>query len=129
MKKLILFLPLFIAGCFLPYMGNGTPSSYKFWVKKDDSLRGQEWRYCSNKANEQLDKFQQELIDEGNKNWSELYKNKEKYQMYEDTIKLNSKYLFQCLYKSGYRFNPPLTWCLAESDNTKICLENMKYRN
>lgn len=36
----------------------------------------------------------------------------------------------QCYYDLGYRFKAPLTWCLTQDgDNTKICIENMKYRN
>ena len=39
-------------------------------------------------------------------------------------------YFSECIYKLGYRFNSPLYWCLAQDgDNTKICIDNMKYRN
>ncbi|SUB34674.1 Uncharacterised protein [[Pasteurella] mairii] len=35
-----------------------------------------------------------------------------------------------CFYNLGYRFKAPLYWCLAQDgDNSRICMENMKYRN
>ncbi|OBX06371.1 hypothetical protein QV08_10470, partial [Gallibacterium salpingitidis] len=77
-----------------------------------------------------LDESQKRLFDKGDTSWEEIYKNKNEYKRYREVTRLNEKYYEQCLYDSGFRFRPPLVWCLAQDgDNTKICMENMKYRN
>ncbi|NBI41716.1 hypothetical protein GVX86_09720 [[Haemophilus] felis] len=127
MKKFILLFPLFISGC---YLANGSPPAHRFWMKNDGTYEGKEWEYCSKKSYESLNEYQLRLINKAEDNWKELYQNKEEYKKYREALKIESKVFSQCLYDSGYRFRPPLYWCLAQDgDNTNICSENMKYRN
>ena len=127
MKKYIILMNLFLSGC---YLANGSPNSDKFWIKDNDVNRKKEWKYCTEKAYSRLTKQQQIYINQGEDNWDDLYRDKEKYKLYENAIKLDSMYFSECIYKLGYRFNAPLYWCLAQDgDNTKICIDNMKYRN
>ncbi|OOS02140.1 hypothetical protein B0186_00575 [Canicola haemoglobinophilus] len=130
MKKLILFLPLFVAGCFLPYMGNGSPPETKYWLKNGKKMSFEDISHCDKQVFPYLGERYEYLYRKRQKiGFIEFYENKNESEEYENYLNKASKLLSQCYYNLGFRFNPPLTWCLAESDNTKICLENMKYRN
>ena len=117
-------------GC---YLANGSPSEAEFWIKKNNTKENElrEMKYCSSKSIESLNESQRFYFENGEKNFFLWYENnKEKYKLYSDASKLYSKYLYECLYQLGYRFRAPIQWCLAQDgDNTKICIDNMKYRN
>ncbi|UXN36047.1 hypothetical protein N8E87_07515 [Avibacterium paragallinarum] len=130
MRIIILLLPLLLSGC---YLANGSPPSFRYWLPPKEMNEEQEkkiWGDCDRKSYDMLDKTQRVLFDKGDTSWDEVYKNRDEYKKYQEVLYLNQKYLFQCLYDSGLRFKPPLRWCLAQDgNNTKICIENMKYRN
>ena len=73
-------------------------------------------------------------------NCTKMLSNKDPIEMIKNHKKEYSEYLIilnkiselnrECFYNLGYRFRAPLYWCLAQDgDNSRICLENMKYKN
>lgn len=137
MKKLVLIFPFLISGC---YLANGSPNSYKFWTKDGKHISYVERQFCFERSKSTLNKKDKERLEYLEDRYKELgYSNDgfsimrteypNEYQEYlylSELIPPNS----QCYYDLGYRFKAPLTWCLTQDgDNTKICIENMKYRN
>ncbi|MFC0308678.1 hypothetical protein ACFFHK_03010 [Gallibacterium trehalosifermentans] len=129
-KIILLFYLLLLSGC---YLANGSPSSFKYWYAPENINEMKQekiWNDCSDMAYSILDSNQKKILDRGKVSWETVYENKDEYKILEDAIELHQRYLFQCLYNSGFRFRPPLYWCLAQDgDNTRTCIENMKYRN
>ena len=133
MKWIMLVITTFLTGC---YLANGSPSPATYWVKNGKSISYEEAKKCYiqskgnilNKFN--LDRFNY-LEDKYNKNPIKMideYKNEySEYIHFLDAISILNR---ECFYHSGYRFRAPIQWCLAQDgDNTKICIDNMKYRN
>lgn len=126
MKNLLFTMSLILSGC---YLANGSPDSHVFWKKIYGIDDGKDWKNCRRKSFDSLTSAQREILNRGEKNWEEVYLNKDSYKFYKDAMGLEEKYFASCLYEFGYRFRPPLYWCLAQDgNNTKICMENMKYR-
>ncbi len=129
MKVLLIFLIFLLSGC---YLANGSPSQYKFWIKPQASVEEQknDWAFCRKQSNDNLSKADKNLLKEGDTNWESLYQRKQDYERYSYLIRKEGAYFRACIYQLGYRFKAPLYWCLAQDgDNTRICTENMKYRN
>lgn len=130
MKYIVFIICFLLSGC---YLANGSPSSFKFWYAPEnisDVKKEKIWNDCDYMAYSILDSNQKKIFDKGNSSWEKVYENKDEYKIFKEAIKLHQRYLFQCLYNSGLYFRPPLKWCLAQDgDNTKVCMENMKYRN
>ncbi|WIM84872.1 hypothetical protein QP020_02240 [Gallibacterium anatis] len=130
MRKIFILFSFLLSGC---YLANGSPSSYVFWESPKNITEEEDkkiWDDCYDGAIYRLSDIQKKLFDKGSKSWEEVYENESEYKIFEEAVNLHQKYFFQCLYNSGYRFRPPLIWCLAQDgNNTRICIENMKYRN
>ena len=131
MRIVILLFSLFLlSGC---YLANGSPSSYIFWESPPNMTKEKDKKIsvnCYEDARNSLNDIQKKLFDKGSASWKDVYADKNGYKIFEEAVNLHQKYFFQCLYNSGYRFRPPLIWCLAQDgNNTRICIENMKYRN
>ncbi|MDO9832535.1 hypothetical protein Q7381_11880 [Glaesserella parasuis] len=128
MKVLLVLLVFLLNGC---YLANGSPSSVEFWVKNGNKISINEVRSCQEKSFLSLGKRFEFLK-------SQFYKNGEYhpdqnsiyYKEYSEYRREASRRNAQCFYGLGYRFKAPLYWCLAQDgDNTRICTENIKYRN
>ncbi|HJF73755.1 hypothetical protein [Gallibacterium anatis] len=135
MKKINLLLVLLLvllSGC---YLANGPPPSSTYWVKNGVRISYQEAYVCYKKSKaKSLDenelkrftylenKFKENPIDMINNH-------KDEYEDYYNLLDKISKLNSQCFYDLGYRFRPPLKWCLVQNgDSANICIENMKYR-
>ncbi|WP_025267121.1 hypothetical protein [Bibersteinia trehalosi] len=124
MNKYLTCLVLLLSGC---YLANGSPSDIKFWMKDGQIISVREIWNCEQKAYASLGERSLFLYNK--------FRNKE--SLSNEEYKELSKYIpkatlivRQCYYDLGYRFKAPLSWCLAQDgDNTKVCIENMKYRN
>ncbi|MFU2089806.1 hypothetical protein ACLSZN_09445 [Avibacterium avium] len=130
----VMFLSIFLlSGC---YLANGSPPPSTYWIKNSVKISYQEAYACYNKSKEiALDKNESKrfsyLENKFKGNPIDMINNhKNEYEDYNNLINKISKLNRQCFYELGYRFKPPLKWCLAQDgDNTRICIENMKYRN
>ncbi|WP_406812370.1 hypothetical protein [Histophilus somni] len=127
MRITLFIIALILSGC---YLANGSPNSSNFWKKVYGTYNIGDWKHCQRESYDKLNSTQRELLDKGDKNWEEVYSNQDEYKLYKEYIDLEDTYFSDCLYTLGYRFRPPLSWCLAQDgNNTKICINNMKYRN
>lgn len=127
MKKVIFIFSLLLSGC---YLANGSPSETAYWFKNKQKISYSEAKNCLNNVRSKSDKRFFYLLEKEKRNPIEFRENREEYQEYSKYLKIEDKLINQCYYNLGYRFNPPLVWCLAQDgDNTRICVENMKYRN
>lgn len=130
MRKIIFLLPLLLSGC---YLANGAPPATDFWVKNGKKISTEEYSICSNKVYPNLGGRYKYLYEKREQlGFSEFYKNKEEWDEYYSYLVMATRLIAKCLYEElGYRFKPPLYWCLAQdgADNTRVCLDNMKYRN
>ena len=125
-KLLLLILTLILSGC---YLANGSPSLSKFWLKNGKSFSMKERDDCLAKADNVLGERFFYLRKKDNEDSDKFYETPE-YQEFLVYLKKESRLMNKCFYDLGYRFQAPLYWCLAQDgDNTKICIENMKYRN
>lgn len=133
MRNIILSSFLLLSGC---YMANGSPPASTYWIKNGIGLSYKDADYCYEKSKiealnkKELNKFLY-LDDKFNKNPIDMINNhKDEYKEYNNLMNKISLLHRQCFYDLGYRFQAPLYWCLAQDgDNTRICMENMKYRN
>lgn len=128
MKKIILFIIPFISGC---YLANGSPSESKYWLRNGKTISIEDNKKCSENIYPNLGGRYNYLYEKRKQvGFVEFYKNREEFKEYEIYLRMADKLLNQCFYDLGYRFKAPLYWCLAQDgDNTRICMENMKYRN
>lgn len=127
--KRILFLSLLLSGC---YLANGSPSSYHYWLKNDKVITYNDMKFCEKKVYLTLGerfKYLSKMMEING--WISMRENyRKEYNEYIAYITKASPYISYCYYELGYRFRPPIYWCLAQDgDNTRICTENMKYRN
>lgn len=133
MKNIILLSILLLSGC---YILNGSPSQPRYWLKNGIGLSYKDADYCYKKSKaealnkKELDKFIY-LDNKFKKDPIDMLNNhKNEYREYNNLMNKISLLHRQCFYDLGYRFQAPLYWCLAQDgDNTRICMENMKYRN
>lgn len=128
MKKVIFLFSLLLSGC---YLANGSPGEMNFWVKDGKKISFEKYNVCAKKVFPSLgDRYIYLYKKKEQLGWIEFYKNKREAEEYDSYLSIAFKFVDKCLYDSGYRFRPPLIWCLAQDgNNTKICIENMKYRN
>lgn len=124
MKKSLVILSLFLSGC---YLGNGSPSSVEFWVKNNKSISATEIWKCEREVYATIDQRSLALYNKF-RNGDRLTDNEHK--EFFNYTELATPLVRKCYYDLGYRFRPPLYWCLAQDgNNTSICMDNMKYRN
>ena len=135
MKRFLLFiLTISLSSC---YLANGSPNSFIYWVKNNKKISFVDVKKCSKLSKKYVlnNKNKWELYNELRNKFNEdpikmINFNKEEYKQYENLVYKLEKNKNKCYYDLGYRFQAPLYWCLAQDgDNTKICIENMKYRN
>ena len=134
MKKLFLLsLIIVLSGC---YLANGSPSETNFWIKNGKKISSDERLLCYEKTENLIlskedkisfyrlqSKYLQDRVNM-------ITNHKKEYDQYIFLLNKISILSSKCFYDLGYRFQAPLYWCLAQDgDNTKICIENMKYRN
>ncbi|BFQ92711.1 hypothetical protein QRO24_02285 [Gallibacterium anatis] len=132
MKILLTFLlSTFLSGC---YLANGPPSSYNYWIKNGRKVSVEDRDKCYLLAIKSLNISERKefyyLNNKFNENPINMINNhKSDYEKYSFLIKKVGQQSNQCYYDLGYRFIPPLTWCLVQNgDSANICIENMKYR-
>ncbi|MGX2975596.1 hypothetical protein ACWIUH_10665 [Ursidibacter arcticus] len=127
MKRFIFMFCFLLTGC---YLANGSPSESNYWVKEGKKISFLEKKNCQVNAYSNFDKRFFYLLEKEEREPIEFRKNELEYQEYLKYLNIESKLISKCYYDLGYRFRPPLYWCLAQDgDNTRICTENMKYRN
>ncbi|KGQ71296.1 hypothetical protein OA57_03495 [Chelonobacter oris] len=128
MKVLLVLLIFSLNGC---YLANGSPPDTDYWLKNGKKLSFKDNQNCGNQIFPNLgDRYIYLYKKRHQVGFIEFYKNKAESDEYNFYIEKAFRLLRQCYYDLGYRFRPPLYWCLAQDgDNTKICMENMKYRN
>lgn len=127
MSKSILLVSLLLSGC---YLANGSPNETEYWIKNGKKITYTEKKNCLDKAHVSLGSHFVYLLNKFDKDPILFLDNKLDSKEFSDYLKQESKLISKCYYDLGYRFRPPLYWCLAQDgDNTNICLENMKYRN
>ncbi|PJG84587.1 hypothetical protein [Conservatibacter flavescens] len=121
--KPLIYVTLLLSGC---YLANGSPSSVNFWIKNNKKISFKEIVSCEKGAYASLGKRSLQLYNKfrnGDHLNNEENKELNKYDMQATFL------VRQCYYDLGYRFNAPIHWCLAQDgDNSRICVENMKYR-
>lgn len=124
MKLLPIILTLFLHGC---YLANGSPSSASYWFRNGKAISYRDIKACENQVYSSLgERF---LYLHRKDEYDNTISSQER-EEYSEYLANARKYVNNCFYNLGFRFNPPLYWCLAQDgDNTKICIENMKYRN
>lgn len=133
MKKLVILVSMFVSGC---YLANGSPPSSNYWVKEGNKINYRDSKECYIKSRNKIlnevneDRFNY-LEEKYNKDPIDMIKNhKKEYSEYLIILNKISELNRECFYNLGYRFRAPLYWCLAQDvDNSRICLENMKYKN
>lgn len=132
MKYIVFIICFLLSGC---YLANGSPASYNYWIKNGRKVSIEDGKKCYLLAREKLNISERKefsyLENKFNKNPIDMINNhKVEYERYSFLIKKVTLQRRQCYYDLGYRFKAPLYWCLAQDgDNTRICMENMKYRN
>lgn len=123
MNKFFACLTLLLSSC---YLANGSPSSVNFWIKNNKKISFEEIQNCERKAYSSIGEKSLLLY---NKFRGGVLTNNERKE-HSSYTKQATPLVRQCYYELGYRFTAPLYWCLAQDgDNTRICTENMKYRN
>ncbi|QLB12890.1 hypothetical protein EV697_10827 [Bisgaardia hudsonensis] len=127
MKPLLLLsLTLVLSGC---YLANGSPSQTNFWIKNGKVVPYTDINTCKINANNILGERYIYLLDKFDNDYMVFRNNTQEYQEFSKYTEKQSILINECLYQKGYRFNAPLYWCLAQDgDNTRTCIENMKYR-
>ena len=137
MKLLLVLLVFLLNGC---YLANGSPNSTEFWVKDGKRISYEERQFCFEKNKSKLKKKDKERFEYLKNRYKRLgYSNDGFSIMRTEYPNEYQEYLYlsglipsnaHCYYELGYKFRPPIYWCLAQDgDNTRICMENMKYRN
>ncbi|OOR95008.1 hypothetical protein B0186_11465 [Canicola haemoglobinophilus] len=128
MKKLIFIFSLLLSGC---YLANGSPPDTKYWLRNGKQISFEDIVHCDEQVFPYLGERYEYLSRKRQKiGFIDFSENKDEFEEYENYLNKAFSLVNQCYYNLGYRFQPPLVWCLAQDgDNTKICLENMKYRN
>ncbi|KGQ62992.1 hypothetical protein IO48_02745 [Gallibacterium anatis 4895] len=123
MKYIVFIICFLLSGC---YLANGPPDSLNYWVKDGGKAPYKHFKYCDDFSRSKMDNHYFYLENKFYNSTSNKREDDEFMKLYRKKNALVN----QCLYDIGYRFRPPLLWCLAEGgNNTKICIENMKYRN
>ncbi|MFU2046778.1 hypothetical protein [Avibacterium gallinarum] len=123
MKKIIFLFSLSLSGC---YLANGSPDPTNYWVKDGEKIPFKYFKNCDDFAKAQMGNHYFYLENKFNNSTSDKREDDEFMKLYRKKNALVN----QCLYDIGYRFRPPLKWCLAQDgNNTRTCIENMKYRN
>ncbi len=118
---------MFLLGC---YLANGSPSKTNFWIKNGKAISYADIETCNEYAHNILDERYVYLLDKFDNDYMALKNNTLEYQEFSKYLERQSSLMSECFYKKGYRFNPPVYWCLAQDmDNTKTCVKNRKYRN
>ncbi|QLB12892.1 hypothetical protein EV697_10829 [Bisgaardia hudsonensis] len=134
MKKIFLFsVVVVLSGC---YLANGSPSAFNYWLKNNKNISFNDLEKCSQISNKYVLKTKKDqevynyLRAKFNKDPIKMINSyKEEYEQYRYIIRKLGEFRDKCYYDLGYRFQAPLSWCLAQdSDNTQTCIENMKYR-
>ncbi|MFU2058080.1 hypothetical protein ACLSZY_00380 [Avibacterium volantium] len=121
--SILLFSLLLLSGC---YLANGSPGSLNYWVKDGEKAPYKHFKYCDDFSRSKMSSRYFYLENKFYNSTSDKREDDEFMKLYRRKDALVN----QCLYDIGYRFRPPLKWCLAQDgDNTKTCIENMKYRN
>lgn len=127
MNKFLVCLTLLLSGC---YVANGSPSETEFWMKNGKKISYEDARFCGVKVFSALgDRYKFLYRKKQEIGFIEFYKNKTEAEEYDVFLEKAFLALGGCYYELGYRFKGPLYWCLAQDgNNTKTCMENMKYR-
>ncbi|MDY4278009.1 MAG: hypothetical protein SOX68_03535 [Faecalicoccus sp.] len=128
MNKIILLLVIFLQSC---YLANGSPSENEYWFRDSEKLSYKDSKKCSSQVFPNLGERYIYLYNKRQRvGFIEFYKNKKEAEEYNIYLDKAAKLLSKCYYGLGYRFKAPPYWCLAQDgDNTRICIENMRYRN
>ncbi len=127
MKLLLILLVFLLNGC---YLANGSPSESNYWIKEGRKISYTDRKKCKDEVHNTFDERFFYLLNKFNNDYLNLRKNVEEYKEFETYLEKESLLISQYYYNLGYRFKAPLYWCLAQDgDNTRICTENMKYRN
>ncbi|QLB42029.1 hypothetical protein HV560_03915 [Mannheimia pernigra] len=127
MKNKILLLSFLLSGC---YLANGSPNESNYWVKDNNKISYTDKKKCKDEVHGTFDERFFYLLNKFDNDYLNLRKNVEEYKEFEVYLEKESQLISQCYYALGYRFKAPLYWCMAQDgDNTKTCMENMKYRN
>lgn len=135
MKKLLFILSLIISGC---YLSNGSPKSYTFWIKDGKYISYEEMKFCFEQSKSMLERKDRLRLEYLESRYEKLGYSKDGFSImrseypneYQEYIELGELVPSgsRCYYELGYRFKPSIYWCLAQDgNNTKICMENMKY--
>ncbi|OBX06307.1 hypothetical protein QV08_10600 [Gallibacterium salpingitidis] len=128
MKNIVFIICFLLSGC---YLANGSPHPNNYWIKNGKKMSIEDDNRCSSKVYPNLGERYISLSKKQDKlGWTEFYKNQTEYKEFYSYLEIASKLMSKCYYDLGYRFKAPLYWCLAQDgDNTRVCMENMKYRN
>ncbi|MDA3977540.1 hypothetical protein [Gallibacterium sp. AGMB14963] len=133
MKYIVFIICFLLSGC---YLANGSPSESTFWIKNQLRISKIDNKKCQKIVLDSYfpikDKERLIYLDEKSQKIGqiEFMKNKSEYEEYSILLERGFSLMRKCYYDLGYRFKAPLYWCLAQDgDNTKVCMENMKYRN